>query len=67
MSLKVTVEREIHEDDPNEGEWVTKQLNRIWHKYIGEVEYQLQDPSSNERCVLFECRVDRVATFGQPR
>ena len=30
MSLKVTVEREIHEDDPNEGEWVTQQLNRAF-------------------------------------
>ena len=66
MSIKVTVEREIHEDDPNEGQWVTDQLNRIWTKYIGEGEYGLRDPSFNERRVLFECRVDRVATFGQP-
>lgn len=67
MSIKVTVEREIHEDDPNEGSWVTKQLNRIWKKYIGaDGDYQLRDPSFNERRVLFECRVDRIATFGQP-
>lgn len=67
MSLKVTVEREIHEDDPNEGEWVTQQLNRIWKKYIGTDDgYQLRDPSFNERRVLFECKVDRVATFGVP-
>jgi len=67
MSLKVTVERELHEDDPNEGARVTAQLNRIWKKYIGEgEEYGLRDPSINERRVLFECRVDRVATFGQP-
>ena len=66
MSLKVTVEREIHEDDPKEGAWVTEQLNRIWTKYIGEGEYGLCDPSFNERRVLFECRVDRIATFGQP-
>ena len=67
MSLKVTVEREIHEDDPKEGPWVTKQLNRIWKKYIGEGdEYGLRDPSINERRVLFECRVDRIATFGRP-
>ena len=66
MSMKVTVEREISEDDPQNGEWVTKQLNRIWRKYIGEGEYGLRDPSINERRVLFECRVDKIATFGQP-
>ena len=67
MSMKVTVEREISEDDPNEGKWVTEQLNRIWAKYIGQGdEYALRDPSSDERRVLFECRVDRIATFGKP-
>ena len=66
MSMKVTVEREISEDDTQNGEWVTKQLNRIWRKYIGEGEYGLRDPSINERRVLFECRVDKIATFGQP-
>ncbi|MEM9615084.1 MAG: pyridoxamine 5'-phosphate oxidase family protein [Actinomycetota bacterium] len=67
MSMKVTVEREISEDDPNEGERVTAQLNRIWQKYIGEGdEYGLRDPSIEERRVLFECRVDKLATFGQP-
>jgi len=66
MSIKVTVEREIHEDDPNEGQWVTDQLNRMWTKYFGEGDYGLRDPSFSERRVLFECRVDRVATFGQP-
>ena len=67
MSMKVTVEREIGEDDPKEGERVTEQLNRIWQKYIGKGdEYALRDPSINERRVLFECRVDRIATFGQP-
>jgi PPOX class probable F420-dependent enzyme len=67
LSLKVTVEREIHEDDAKEGAWVTEQLNRIWKKYIGNDDgYQLRDPSFNERRVLFECRVDRIATFGQP-
>lgn len=66
MSMKVTVEREIGEDDPKEGAWVTEQLNRIWNKYIGEGEYGLRDPSIDERRVLFECRVDRIATFGQP-
>ena len=67
MSMKVTVEREISEDDPNEGKWVTEQLNRIWAKYIGQGdEYALRDPSIDERRVLFECRVDRIATFGKP-
>jgi len=67
MSLKVTVEREISEDDPTEGKRVTAQLNKIWKKYVGEgEEYGLRDPSFNERRVLFECRVDRIATFGKP-
>ena len=67
MSIKVTVDREITEDDPNEGARVTEQLNRIWQKYIGEGdEYGLRDPSIEERRVLFECTVDKIATFGQP-
>jgi len=67
MSIKVTVEREISEDDPTEGARVTEQLNRIWAKYIGEGdEYGLRDPSIEERRVLFECKVDKIATFGQP-
>ena len=67
LSLKVTVEREISEDDPEEGERVTAQLNRIWQKYIGEGdEYGLRDPSIEERRVLFECKVDSIATFGVP-
>ena len=67
MSLKVTVEREISEDDPTDGPRVTAQLNKIWKKYIGEgEEYGLRDPSFNERRVLFKCRVDRIATFGKP-
>jgi len=67
LSLKVTVEREIAEDDPDEGPRVTEQLDRIWVKYVGDGDtYQLRDPSIEERRVLFECRVDRIATFGQP-
>ena len=66
MSMKVTVEREILEDDPKEGAWVTEQLNRIWRKYIGQSdEYGLRDPSIDERRVLFVCKVDSVATFGK--
>ena len=67
LSLKVTVDREISEDDPVEGAKVTEQVNRIWQKYIGEGdEYGLRDPSFDERRVLFECTVDSIATFGQP-
>lgn len=69
LSIKVTVEREISEDDPEEGAWVTEQVDRIWRKYIGEGggdQYGLRDPAKDERRILFECRVDRLATFGQP-
>ncbi len=67
LSIKVTVEREVFEDDPDEGQRVTEQLNRIWRKYVGEGdEYGLRDPSIEERRVLFECKVDRIATFGVP-
>ncbi len=69
MSLKVTVDREISEDDPAEGPQVTAQLDRIWQKYMGEDAgdaYGLRDPSFEERRVLFECTVDKIATFGVP-
>ena len=67
VSMKVTVDREISEDDPDEGARVTAQLDGIWTKYTGaEPPYGLRDPSIDERRVLFECRVDKVSTFGQP-
>ena len=67
VSMKVTVEREISEDDPDEGAGVTTQVDRIWTKYTGaEPPYGLRDPSIDERRVLFQCRVDKVSTFGQP-
>jgi nitroimidazol reductase NimA-like FMN-containing flavoprotein (pyridoxamine 5'-phosphate oxidase superfamily) len=67
LSIKCTVTREILEDDPVEGARVTAQLDRIWTKYTSnEPPYGLRDPSINERRVLFECRVDRIATFGKP-
>ena len=67
VSLKVTVDREISEDDPTEGARVTEQLDRIWTKYTGaEPPYGLRDPSIDERRVLFECSIDSVATFGVP-
>lgn len=67
VSMKVTVEREVSEDDPHEGARVTAQVDRIWTKYTGaEPPYALRDPSIDERRVLFECRVDKVSTFGVP-
>lgn len=67
LSIKCTVSREIREDDPDEGGRVTAQLDRIWTKYTGnEPPYGLRDPSLDERRVLFELTVDRIATFGRP-
>ena len=41
--------------------------DRIWQQYTGDGgEYALRDESVGERRVLFEARVDRVATFGRP-
>jgi PPOX class probable F420-dependent enzyme len=67
VSIKCTIAREILEDDPVDGKRVTDQLDRIWTKYTGnDPPYGIRDPSFDERRVLFECTVDRVATFGQP-
>jgi PPOX class probable F420-dependent enzyme len=67
LSIKTTVAREISEDDPDEGARVTAQLDRMWAKYIGQPgSYALRDPSRDERRILFELRVDSVATFGRP-
>jgi len=67
VSIKCTIAREILEDDPVEGKRVTEQLDKIWTKFTGsEPPYGIRDPSIDERRVLFECTVDRVATFGQP-
>lgn len=67
ISIKCTVAREVSEDDPAEGPRVTAQLDKIWTKYTGnEPPYGLRDPSLDERRVLFELKVDRVATFGRP-
>jgi hypothetical protein len=61
------VKREILEDDPKEGARVTAQLDKIWTKYTDNPPpYGLRDPSINERRVLFECPIDRIATFGKP-
>lgn len=66
VSIKCTVAREILEDDPVEGKRVTAQLDKIWTKYTqNPPPYGLRDPSIDERRVLFECPVERVATFGK--
>ena len=67
VSIKCTIARELLEDDPDEGARVTAQLDRIWTKYTqSDPPYGLRDPAIDERRVLFECPVDRVAVFGQP-
>jgi hypothetical protein len=61
------VSREISEDDPAEGQRVTDQLDKIWVKYTqNDPPYALRDPSFDERRVLFELAVVKVATFGRP-
>jgi hypothetical protein len=67
MSLKVTVVNEIHEDHPEHGKRATEHVDKIWTKYTqNDPPYGLRDPAINERRILFECRVDRIATFGKP-
>jgi PPOX class probable F420-dependent enzyme len=67
VSIKTVVAREISENDPVEGPRVTAQLDKIWVKYTGnEPPYALRDPSFEERRVLFELDVVKVATFGRP-
>jgi PPOX class probable F420-dependent enzyme len=67
MSIKCRVTREVSEDDPREGARVTAQVDKIWTKYTQQPPpYGLRDPSRNERRVLFECAVEKIATFGKP-
>lgn len=66
ISIKATLVNEISEDDPEQGQRVTDQLNRIYKKYVGGDTYTLRDPSFEERRVLFELKVDAIATFGKP-
>jgi PPOX class probable F420-dependent enzyme len=66
VSIKCTVENEIVEGEPG-GEKATTQVDKIWVKYTGnEPPYGLRDPVIDEKRVLFECRIDRIATFGKP-
>ncbi|MET7999296.1 PPOX class F420-dependent oxidoreductase [Amycolatopsis sp. NPDC005232] len=66
MSIKATVVREVSEDDPVEGPQVSAQIDKMARKYLGAERYSLRDPGRDERRVLFELRVDRVAMFGRP-
>jgi PPOX class probable F420-dependent enzyme len=66
VQIKCTVEKEMREWDAD-GEYVTRQLDRIWTKYTGRpAPYALRDPSIDEKRVLFICGIDRIATFGEP-
>jgi nitroimidazol reductase NimA-like FMN-containing flavoprotein (pyridoxamine 5'-phosphate oxidase superfamily) len=67
MSIKHTVVDELSEDDPKVGARVTAHVDKIWTKYTQQPgPYGLRDPAINERRALFICKVDRIATFGQP-
>jgi general stress protein 26 len=66
VQIKCTVEKEMREWEPG-GEYVTRQLDRIWTKYTGQPgPYGLRDPKIDEKRVLFICGIDRIATFGEP-
>ena len=46
------------------GEYVTKQLDRIWHKYTGQSgHYGLRDPKIDKRSACCLCAV----SIGSPR
>jgi hypothetical protein len=66
MQIRCTVEKEMREEEEG-GDYVTRQLDRIWTKYTGNPPpYGLRDPAIDEKRVLFICRIDRIATFGKP-
>lgn len=65
VQIKHSVEKELREWEAG-GEYVTRQLDRIWTKYTGNPPpYGLRDPSIDEKRVLFVCGIDRIATFGK--
>jgi PPOX class probable F420-dependent enzyme len=67
VQIRCTVANEIHEDDPDVGHRAADQVDKIWTKYTGNPPpYGLRDASKNERRILFECPVERVAVFGKP-
>lgn len=66
VQIKHTVEKELREWEAG-GDYVTRQLDRIWTKYTGNPPpYGLRDPGIEEKRVLFVCRIDSIATFGRP-
>ncbi len=66
VQIKCTVARELGESEDG-GDFVTRQVDRIWTKYTGEKPpYGLRDPAIEEKRVLFFCDIDRIATFGKP-
>ena len=66
VQIKCTVEREMREEETG-GDYVTRQIDRMWTKYTGRPPpYALRDPSIEEKRVLFICGIDRIATFGEP-
>ena len=66
VQIKCMVEKEMREWDAG-GDYVTRQLDRMWTKYTGQPPpYALRDPSIDEQRVLFICGIDRIATFGEP-
>jgi hypothetical protein len=53
VQIKHSVDKELREWDPG-GEYVTRQLDRIWTKYTGNPPpYGLRDPKIDEKRVLF--------------
>jgi PPOX class probable F420-dependent enzyme len=67
VSIRATVSSETHEDDPANGHLATETIDKNWTKYTGAPPpYGLRDPSMDEKRVLLECDVDRVAVFGKP-
>ena len=67
ISVKHTVVEEISEDDPERGDSVIAQLDKIWEKYTQTPgPYGLRDPEIDERRVMFRCDIDQIATFGKP-
>jgi PPOX class probable F420-dependent enzyme len=67
VSIKATAENEVHEDHPVDGQRAVDTIDEAWTKYTGAAPpYGLRDPAMDEKRVLFEFRIDRVLTFGQP-
>ena len=45
---------------------MTDHIDKVWTSTGAPPPYGLRDPSMDERRVLFELQVERVATFGEP-